>query len=379
MLKKRRLARMSRRKRVLRRVGLLFTWLLGLFALLVTVVAFGVYSVAHVPSPDELRTNQTAVLEYSDGSTMATIDNGENRTDVPLSRCRPTCGTRCSRPRTATSTQNRGSRSGARVRAAVNDLRGGSTQGGSTITQQYVKNAYLSSDQTLSRKIKELAISLKLSREYSKDDILDDYLNTIYFGRRAYGIEAAAQGLLRRGRLQGHRRSGRAAGRRDQVTRVLRPGNHAGGCKGRWDYVVDGMVSTGKLTQAQRNVLKFPTTIKTPSINSVLDGPLGLVWRQVKAELSADGIDPASINTKGLRIQTTIDKNAQSAAQSAIASTYSHLTAKQQNLRPALVATDPNTGGVIAYYGGSNGTGLDYAQSWRPPVRASSPTSPPRR
>ena len=79
------------------------------------------------------------------------------------------------------------------LRAALSDLTGGDTQGGSGITQQYVKNAYLSSEQTITRKIKELAISVKLAREYSKDDILEFYLNTVYFGRGAYGIEAAAQ------------------------------------------------------------------------------------------------------------------------------------------------------------------------------------------
>ncbi len=99
----------------------------------------------------------------------------------------------------------------------------------------------------------------------------------------------------------------------------------------------------------------------------MLDGPLGLAWRQVKAELKADGVDPATINTRGLRIQTTIDRGAQVAVQDAIKQTYSDLTEKQKNLRPALVAVNPDTGAVIAYYGGPNGSGLDYAQSWRPP------------
>src|ERR1700712_1487576 len=78
------------------------------------------------------------------------------------------------------------------IRAAYNDLTGSSTQGGSTITQQYVKNAFLSSEQSFSRKFKELFLAVKLGNDYSKDQILENYLNTIYFGRGAYGIEAAA-------------------------------------------------------------------------------------------------------------------------------------------------------------------------------------------
>ncbi|MDQ2838319.1 MAG: penicillin-binding protein [Actinomycetota bacterium] len=366
-LKKRRLARMSRRKRILRRVGFVFTWLLGLFALMVTVLAIGVYSVAHVPSPDELRTNQTAVLQYADGSTMATIDNGENRTDVALSKVPVYVRD------AVIAAEDRGfySEPGISIkgtlRAAVNDIRGGSTQGGSTITQQYVKNAYLSSDQTLSRKLKELAISLKLSRQYSKDEILQNYLNTIYFGRQAYGIESAAKAYFGVDISKVTVAQGALLAAVIKSPEYYDPAVTPSAAKGRWDYVVDGMVSTGKLSQAQRNALKFPTTVKTRSVSSVLDGPLGLVWRQVKAELSADGVDPATINTKGLRIQTTIDKSAQASAQSAITQTYSHLTAKQKNLRPALAAVNPATGGVLAYYGGSNGTGLDYVQSWRPP------------
>ncbi|MDQ1742802.1 MAG: hypothetical protein QOE23_1141, partial [Pseudonocardiales bacterium] len=163
--KKRRLAGMSRRGRILRRIGLIATWLLGLFAVLMTVLAVAVYSVAHVPSPEELETNQSAIVQYADGSTMATIDGGENRIIVPLAKV-PV------HVRDAViAAEDRGfySEPGISVkgtlRAAVNDVRGGSTQGGSTITQQYVKNAYLNSDQTLSRKLKELAISLKLSRQ----------------------------------------------------------------------------------------------------------------------------------------------------------------------------------------------------------------------
>ncbi|MGI8667947.1 MAG: transglycosylase domain-containing protein [Jatrophihabitans sp.] len=366
-LKKRRLARMSRRKRILRRVGLAFTWLLGLFALLVTVLAFGVYSVAHVPSPDELRTNQTAVLQYADGSTIATIDGGENRTDVPLSKVPVYVRD------AVLAAEDRGfySEPGVSIRgtlrAALNDVRGGSTQGGSTITQQYVKNAYLSSDQTLSRKLKELAISLKLSRQYSKDDILGNYLNTIYFGRRAYGIQAAAKAYFGVDISKVTVAQGALLAAVIKSPEYYDPAVTPSAAQDRWDYVVNGMVTTGKLSPAQRDGLKFPTTIKTRSVSSTLDGPLGLVWRQVKSELTADGIDPATINTKGLRIQTTIDPSAQRAAQAAISQNFTGLQPFQKNLLPALAAVNPATGGVLAYYGGSDGTGFDYANGYRPP------------
>ncbi|HTZ45162.1 MAG TPA: transglycosylase domain-containing protein [Jatrophihabitans sp.] len=365
--KKRRLARMSRRKRILRRVGLAGTWLLGLLAVLVTVLAFTMYSVAHVPSPDELQTNQTATLEFADGSPMAYITGGENRTDVPLSKVPVYVQNAVLAAEDRNFYTEPGVSIRGTLRAALNDLRGGSTQGGSTITQQYVKNAYLNSDQTLSRKLKELAISLKLSREYSKQDILQNYLNTIYFGRQAYGIEAAAKAYFGVDISKVTVAQGAVLAEVIKSPEYYDPRITPSAAIGRWNYVVDGMVSTGKLTQDQRNALKFPTTIKPHTGSSALDGPLGLVWRQVKAELSADGIDPATINTKGLRIETTIDRTAQRAAQNAIAQTYANLQPFQANLRPALAAVNPSTGAVIAYYGGKDGNGLDYVQAWRPP------------
>src|SRR5580692_7519706 len=190
--KKRRLAAMTRKHRIWRRVGLSATWLLGFIALFMVLAVVGFYTLANVPRPETLPQPQTAVIEYADGSTMATIGT-ENRTIVPLSQVPD-------QVRWAVlAAEDRGfySEPGISIkgtlRALASDLTGGDTQGGSGITQQYVKNAYLSSARTLTRKVKELAISVKLSREYSKDDILGFYLNTVYFGRGAYGIEAAAQ------------------------------------------------------------------------------------------------------------------------------------------------------------------------------------------
>ena len=99
-------------------------------------------------------------------------------------------------------------------RALYNDLRGrGVQQGGSTITQQYVKNVYLTSERSIVRKLKEAVLAVKLERELSKDEILERYLNTIYFGRGAYGVAAAHARLLRQGR-PGDRAAGGVVPRR---------------------------------------------------------------------------------------------------------------------------------------------------------------------
>src|SRR5579875_2578001 len=190
--KKRRLAAMTRRRRVLRRVGILATWLLGMFAVLTVVAVTLFYTLSNVPRPETLPLPQVVTIQFSNGTTMAEIGS-ENRTIVPLSQVpKPV-----QQDVLAAEDRNFYSEPGVSItgtiRAALNDLSGGDTQGGSGITQQYVKNAYLSNSRTLSRKLKELAIAVKLSREYSKGQILDFYLNTVYFGRNTYGIEAASR------------------------------------------------------------------------------------------------------------------------------------------------------------------------------------------
>lgn len=368
--KKRRLARMSRGKRIGRRVALLFTWLLGLFAIMATLVAFAFYSVAHVPSPDTLVTNQTATILYSDGSVMATV-GAENRTNVPLSKVPQHVRDAVIAAEDRGFYSDPGISVKGTLRAGVNDVRGGSTQGGSGITQQYVKNAYLSSDQTLSRKLRELAIALKLSREFSKDQILEYYLNTIYFGRATYGIEAASHAYFGVSVDKVNVAQGALLAAVIKSPSYYEPAVNPKQAKSRWHYVVDGMVTTKKLPEAQAVKLVFPKTKPVRDGGSqAVTGPTAHIVQQVKQELELrDGISEAALNTKGLRIQTTIDRRAQRSAESAISKVYSDLPSVQANLRKALVAVNPANGGVLAYYGGPNSSKqqLDYAQAWRPP------------
>ena len=152
-----------------------------------------VYASTEVPSPDSITNAQTTVVYYSDGVTEMARLGDENRTNVTLDQI--------SKPaqEAVLAAENRefytdpGISFTGIIRAAWNNVTGGSTQGGSTITQQYVKNAILqNSDQTFGRKFQELFLAIKLDNNYSKDQILENYLNTIYYGRGAYGIESAA-------------------------------------------------------------------------------------------------------------------------------------------------------------------------------------------
>jgi membrane peptidoglycan carboxypeptidase len=239
------------------------------------------------------------------------------------------------------------------VRAALTDVTGGDTQGGSGITQQYVKNAYLNNATSLTRKLKELMIAVKLTRDYSKDQILEFYLNTVYFGRGAYGIQAAAHAFFNEdvGKLtvaQGALLAGLL-----RAPSYYDPANDLTQAQLRWRYVTDGLVKTKHLTAAQEAALTFPKTIKPKSNGLGSTGWTSLIVNRVLAELQAHGISEAQVNKQGLTIRTTIDKKAQASALTAIHETFTGLTKKQRNLKNALTAVNPETGAVLAYYGGS--------------------------
>ena len=353
--KKRRLAAMSRRRRIFRRIGVIATWLLGLLAVFVVAAVALFYTLSDVPRPETLSLPQVATIEYADGSTMASIGT-VNRTLVDISKVPKLV------QQDILAAEDRGfySEPGVSVtgtiRAAFNDLTGGDTQGGSGITQQYVKNAYLNNSRTLSRKLKELAIAVKLSRQYSKDQILEFYLNTVYFGRNSYGIQAGARAYfgVDVSKLTVAQGAVLAAGLRSPA--YYDPSTNPGAAQDRWHYVLDGMVEMGNLTRQQADALTYPKVLK-PSEDSRLgaSGPKQLIVQRVLAELQAKGISEDEVYTRGLKIQTTIDPKAQKAAESAIAATFAHLTDQQRNMKNAMVAVNPQTGGVLAYYGGPNG------------------------
>ena len=204
------------------------------------------------------------------------------------------------------------------ARAAWNNMTGGSVQGASTITQQYAKNAYLSQEQSFSRKFKELVLSVKLETQSSKDEILADYLNTIYYGRGAYGIQAASQAYF------GKSASKLDAAESAYLAAIIRAPSFYASKKGqadlraRWDYVVDGMVTTGALTQAEADALVFPEPIPWSGAYNYFKGPNGYLLESARLALLDLGYTDDDINLNGYRVTTTINKQAQDAAIAAV-------------------------------------------------------------
>jgi membrane peptidoglycan carboxypeptidase len=353
--KKRRIKAMSRRRRIARRVGILSTWLLGFLAAMTITAMVLFYTLSDVPRPGDLPLPQVATILYSDGTVMARIGT-VNRTVVHLDQVPKDVQWDIIAAEDRNFYNEPGVSITGTVRAALNDVTGGDTQGGSGITQQYAKNAYLSNSRTLSRKLKELAIAVKLSRDYSKDQILEFYLNTVYFGRGAYGIQAAAQAFFDKDVSQLTVSEGAVLAALLRAPSYYDPANNPAEAKGRWKYVLDGMVSTGHLTKAQEDALTFPKVVAPKKSNGLsIGGPKALIVQRVIAELEAHHVSEEEIYARGLKIQTTINRKAQKAAESAISQTFDNLTKQQRNMKNALIAVAPGSGAVLAYYGGPNG------------------------
>ncbi|MFC7481862.1 transglycosylase domain-containing protein [Luedemannella flava] len=264
------------------------------------------------------------------------------------------------------------------VRAAYNNFTGGTKQGASTITQQYARAAADLTDVTYSRKLQEAVMAWKMDDDYTKAQIMDMYLNTVYFGRNAYGIEAAAFAYFNK--------SAKSLTLAEAIVLagvIKSPGDGAfdpsvnlQAAKDRFDYIRKGLYEKplAKFPQADMDALSFPTkfvkwSTKTATVNNKLGEPTGLVVQHALSELRQSG-DPdfkdrpkGYIENAGFKIITTVDKRANDIAID-IADEKdpdSYLYKQPSNLQAALVSVQPGTGRVLAYFGGHNGAGSDYA------------------
>ena len=350
------------RWRTVRRVSLVVIALLLVIPLVVFLVS---YIRAEVPRPSDMKTNQVATVFAADGTTELTkvIPPEGNRTEIALDAIPQHVRDAVLSAEDRNFYSNPGFSVTGFMRAARDNVLGKeSAGGGSTITQQYVKNVLVGADRNVYRKMRELVISTKMAREWSKDEILAAYLNTIYFGRGAYGIEAASRAYFDKPVGDLTVAEGAVLASVIQSPSYLDPEANLDQLQARWNYVLDGMVSMGVLSQQDRSAAEFPVTAPSnrPTDANSAPGPDGLIRNQVLHELSDAGISEQTLNTEGLQITTTIDPKAQ---QSAIDAVHDNLEGEDPALRTAVVSIDPRTGGVRAYYGGEDGAGFDYAQA----------------
>ncbi|MDT5072389.1 MAG: hypothetical protein QOH82_1709 [Mycobacterium sp.] len=339
---------------------------------LLPIVTFAMaYMIVDIPKPGDIRTNQVSTVLASDGSELARIVPPEgNRVDVDINQIPVQVRNAVMAAEDRDFYTNPGFSFTGFLRAFKNNIFGGDLQGGSTITQQYVKNALVGDARSgiggLVRKAKELVISTKMSGEWSKDQVLQSYLNIIYFGRGAYGIGAASQAYFGKPVEQLDVAEGALLAALIQQPSGLDPAVDPEGSAERWNWVLDGMVTMGALSPSERAGQVFPPTVPPDQARAQnqTTGPNGLIERQVTKELmDLFNIDEQTLNTEGLQVTTTIDPKAQKSAEDAVAE---YMDGQDPDMRTAVASVDPKTGGVKAYYGGSDANGFDFAQAGLP-------------
>lgn len=333
-------------------------FLLGLGILSVTAMA--VYANVEVPSPDASAKAQTTYVYYDDGKTLIGKWSSVNRTIVPLDSVPLHVRNAVLSAEDRTFFTNRGVSVTGLVRAAWKTSSGSNIQGGSTITQQYVKIVLLKdSSRTATRKAKEFVIALKINREKSKEQILGDYLNAIYFGRGAYGVDAAArvyfgvpaskltpsQGAFLAGIIRG--------------PGLYEPTDPQGlaRAKDRWAYVADGMVTIQAISSEERAKMAFPTKFAPYQVKTTAGGESSqdlYLLQMVRDEVvkKRNLMDQKELETAGYKIVTTFNKNAIELAVKAVGDKLGSRKKWPSGTQAALVAIDPRTGAVKAIYGG---------------------------
>ncbi|MEU9132716.1 transglycosylase domain-containing protein [Kitasatospora sp. NPDC048540] len=326
-------------------------------------VAVGI-SVVRIPDAHAAATAQSNTWLYRDGTLLARTGD-TNRQNVPLDEISVPA-----RHATLAAEDRSFYEEGALntkgiLRSVVNAARGKGAQGGSTITQQYVKNTYLTQDQSISRKVKEMFIAIRVDAVETKDEVLAGYLNTCYYGRGAYGIKAAAQAYfgVDPGRLDAAQGAYLATLLNAPATfdvSTATPQGHRNAVA-RWNYVLDGMVKEGWLAADQRAGLGFPTVLE-PRKPSGLSGQTGyLVGEATEYLTSHEILTDAQLAHGGYTITLSVDPVRQQQLQDAVRTQLTdQLTPSTRPADAAVQAgaasVDPGTGAVLALYGGQDAT-----------------------
>ncbi len=337
--------------------------LLGLLGFLALVGVVGVaYARTSIPTPNEVATSQATILYYDDAKTELGRFGAQNRINVRLAEVPDRVQKAMLAAEDRGFYENRGISPTGIARAFWNNLKGGSTQGGSTITQQYAKNAYLTQERTYKRKLKEFFIAVKLDRRDNKSKILEDYLNTIYFGRGAYGIQTAAQAYF------GKDVSKLTVGEGAVLASIVRspagydPVRHPEAMAARFRYVLDGMVAKRWLPAAERTKVTVPA-VRKQRTGATRSGPTYYLLDVARRELRTQGFSDADIDLGGLRVTTTFNRRAQAAAVRAVRKERPTQNAKSVHI--GLSAVRPGDGAVVAMYGGGTVGGNNEATQAR--------------
>ncbi|QWB28323.1 MULTISPECIES: transglycosylase domain-containing protein [Streptomyces] len=373
---------------------------IGFFGSLVAVAGIG-YAMVGVPTEENAAArSQNNVYYWSNGNQMIATGSGQNRQNVTIDKIPKAMQQAVISAENKSFYQDSGVDPMGIARALANMARGGDTQGGSTITQQFVKNTYLSQDQTVTRKFKEMFISIKVGTKLTKDEILQGYLNTSYYGRGAYGIQAAAQTYYGKDAVKlepsecaflaallkgptyydpaGNDGLDPAANKKDNTKRS----------KERWGWILQQMHNDNKLSDAdyKKAISKYPMPDPRKAAKG-MSGQIGyLADTAKKYVLNHSNITEKQFDQGGYQIKTTFDKAKVEALTKAVKKVEKEKLDPEKreldkHVQFGAASVKPKDGAIVALYGGAgyeNGhfnnnadtSGVPVGSTWKPFVLA---------
>jgi membrane peptidoglycan carboxypeptidase len=336
------------------------------------------YAMVEVPDPNKTAKAQNNVYYWADGRQMAATGGEINRQIVGIEQIPEAMQNAVISAENKTFKTDSGIDPMGIGRALFNMAKGGQTQGGSTITQQYVKNARLGDQsQTLSRKFKELFISIRVGTDMDKPEIMAGYLNTSYYGRGAYGIQAAARTYYNKNAkdldasecaflaslLKGATYFDPAGS--EDIDRAATPAANRARATERMNWILDEMVKDNRLSAAERAKFTKLPKIDPPKKNAQLGGQVGYLVALAKSNFlnnNEKGITADDLARGGYEIHTTFDEDKVKKLATAVKKV------RDANIKPDKrpktdtfvqfggASVEPKTGKIVAIYGGEDAT-----------------------
>lgn len=335
------------------------------------------YAMVEVPKENLASKAQNNVYLWDDGTPMVATGGEVNRQIVGIEQIPKAMQNAVISAENKTFRKDPGVDPMGIGRAVFNMARGGQTQGGSTITQQFVKNAMLNQEQTFKRKFEELFISIKVGADLKKNDIMAGYLNTSYYGRGAYGIQAAARtyynkdardlnasqcaflATLLKGATyydpNGNEAIDKNASAKNNTERAAK----------RWKWILDEMVKDGHLSAQERATYKEFPMPGPPKKDQQLSGQVGYLVDLAKAYFINNndrGITADDLAKGGFEIKTTFNQKKVKALNKAVTDVYkANIDPKKRPDKDTHVqfggaSVEPETGKIVAIYGGADAT-----------------------
>lgn len=312
------------------------------------------YATIHIPEPESIALSETTTVYYADGTTELGTFAQQNRSIIDCSVLPDYVGQAIVSSEDRTFYSNNGIDLKGILRALIKNVTTGSRQGGSTITQQYAERYYLGDTTTYLGKLKEAILAIKIANTQSKEEVLCNYMNTIYFGRGAYGIQAASQAYYGIDAKDMTLSQAALLAGITPAPSAWDPAVNSEQAQARFDRVIRIMQEDGYITSKDVSEAHMPETIET-TIQNTYSGTNGYLLTMVRSELvNAGAFSEEELDTGGYKIITTIDQAKQEAMFTTASPSQYGSGIVPESVEVGAISVNVSDGSIISLYAGDD-------------------------